>query len=163
MLKRTTKSARALRAADEKLLDEAVQAANALLLSRRDDDMFATVDLCILDLTVPEAEFTKHAASRSLILRGDRLIRVDGGRLPLGVLEGVTGARQQVKLRHGDRIVMGSDGVMDQEQVEETVARHGGEEIHALLRRLMENAPAHPDDRTLILADVLRAGKKGRG
>ena len=62
---------------------------NALLLNRGGEDMFATVDLLILDLSTGEAELVKLAACPTLILRDGALRRVEGGRLPLGILEKV--------------------------------------------------------------------------
>ena len=41
------------------------------------------------------------------------LLRVEGGRLPLGILEGVRPSVTRVRLRPGDLLVMGSDGVME--------------------------------------------------
>ena len=75
--------------------------------------MFATVDLCILDARAGKARFWKLAASRSLLARGGEVRAVEGGRLPLGVLEGVSGMCKEVDVREGDVIVMGSDGAME--------------------------------------------------
>lgn len=41
------------------------------------------------------------------------MLVVEGGRLPLGVLEGVSAMVKEVELRPGDVIVMGSDGAME--------------------------------------------------
>ena len=91
----------------------ALETVNQQMLMRSGEDMFATVDLCAVDLNTGVAEFSKLAASRSLILRGNELLHVEGGRLPLGILEQVQPAVTRVRLRSGDVIVMGSDGVME--------------------------------------------------
>ena len=93
--------------------EAALKAANALLVRRGTGDMFATVDLCILDARAGKARFWKLAASRSLLARGGEVRAVEGGRLPLGVLEGVSGMCKEVDVREGDVIVMGSDGAME--------------------------------------------------
>jgi len=94
--------------------DLALATVNELMLARTDSDMFATVDLCVVDLAAGAAEFSKLAACRSVILRkGEEVISVEGGRLPLGILEGVRPSSCRVELMPGDVIVMASDGVMD--------------------------------------------------
>ena len=93
--------------------EAALQAANALLIRRGAGDMFATVDLCLIDPRRGRARFWKLAASRSLLVRGGEARVIEGGRLPLGVLEGVTGTCEEVDVREGDVIVMGSDGAME--------------------------------------------------
>lgn len=91
----------------------ALETVNELMLARTDSDMFATVDLCVVDLVTGEAEFTKLAACRSVILRRGEVLTVEGGRLPLGILEGVSASTCKVVLEPGDVIIMASDGVMD--------------------------------------------------
>ncbi len=93
--------------------EAALAAANALLVARGAGDMFATVDMCLLDDRAGKAQFWKQAASRSLIAREGEVLVIEGGRLPLGVLEGVSPVVKEVELRPGDVIVMGSDGAME--------------------------------------------------
>ncbi len=91
----------------------ALETVNQQMLMRSGEEIFATLDLCVLDLNTGVAEFTKLAACRTLILRGDEILPVEGGHLPLGILERVQPAVSRVRLRPGDLLVMGSDGVME--------------------------------------------------
>ena len=91
----------------------ALETVNQQMLMRTGDDIFATVDLCMIDLSSGVAEFSKLAACRTLILRDGELLRIEGGRLPLGILERVQSDVKRVRLKDGDVIVMGSDGVME--------------------------------------------------
>lgn len=91
----------------------ALETVNRQLLMKSSEDMFATIDLCIIDLNTGIAEFSKLAASPTLILRGRELIHVDGGRLPLGILENVQPSVRRLRLHPGDMLIMGSDGVME--------------------------------------------------
>lgn len=93
--------------------EAALSATNALMVARGAGDMFATVDLCLIDSRAGKAQFWKLAASRSLIAREGEVLVIEGGRLPLGVLEGVSPMVKEVELRPGDVIVMGSDGAME--------------------------------------------------
>ena len=91
----------------------ALETVNELMLVKSGEDMFATVDLCLLDLATGRAEFSKLAACRSLIVRGREVLPVEGGRLPLGILEKVRPSVTTVQLKPGDVLLLASDGVMD--------------------------------------------------
>ena len=94
-------------------VENAADCANRRMLMCAGDEIFATLDLCALDLCTGRAEFTKLAASRTLLLRGNRIMPIDGAHLPLGILEGVRGEAQSVRVQDGDVIIMGSDGLME--------------------------------------------------
>jgi len=144
----------------------ALETVNRRLLMRSTEEMFATLDLCILDLNTGVAEFSKFAACRTLILRGRDLLQVEGGQLPLGILENVQPGVSRVRLRPGDLLVMGSDGVMEAgdallierlarehaacapQQLAETLVREAG------LRRAQDRQ----DDLTCICLKVQVAG-----
>jgi len=91
----------------------AIETVNQHMLMRTGDDIYATVDLAIIDLNAGAAEFSKLAACRTIILRGSEIINIDGGNLPLGILERVQPEVKTVRLRDGDTIIMASDGVLD--------------------------------------------------
>lgn len=91
----------------------ALETVNQQMLMRSGDDIFATVDLLLLDLSAGTAEFSKLAACRTLILRGGDILRVEGGNLPLGILEGVRPMVKKIRVKAGDVILLASDGVMD--------------------------------------------------
>jgi len=121
----------------------AVETVNAMLLSRSSEDMFATADMLILNLSTGTAEFIKMAACASLIVRSGEIFRVEGGRLPLGILEKVQPAVTRVQLQPGDIVFMASDGVMD------------AVDAGALYDSLSEEAENMPDlaQRVLALAE----------
>lgn len=90
-----------------------VSTVNGVMLARGGEELFATVDMVVIDLAESQAEFTKLSACRSYIVRGGELIAVDGGRLPLGILDSVSPGVTRVKIKPGDVIYMMSDGVSD--------------------------------------------------
>ena len=91
----------------------AVETANALLINRGGDDMFATADLMVVDLDSGEAELTKLAAGPTLLARNGEARWIGGGRLPLGIVEGASGGVIRLTIEPGDAILMASDGVTD--------------------------------------------------
>ena len=146
-------------------MELALETVNELMLARTDADMFATVDLCVIDLGSGEAEFSKLAACQSLIVRGGEPICISGGRLPLGILEGVTPSMVRVQLQPGDVILMASDGVMDAVDEHDLVSvlRKNGN-ADALAEATIElaaEANAHRDDMTALVCRLEnRFGRK---
>lgn len=132
--------------------ESALNAANSLLMLRSGEDMFATVDLCVVDLRTGSAAFSKLGACSSYLLREKRVIKISGGRLPLGVLDRVEAETRREELYPGDMIVMFSDGIADE-------LRDGEiewlEEQLPALRRL---TPEQAADRLLSLSAARRSG-----
>ena len=139
------------------------------MLIKSGDDIFATVDLLTIDLISGEAEFSKLSACDSYILRGDELITITGGRLPLGILERVRPEVCRVRLRPGDVLVMGSDGVMEfgtdaeLERVACAGADRPAEQLSEALVRAasLKRAAERIDDMTCVCARMLDARRAG--
>jgi stage II sporulation protein E len=104
--------------------------------------MFATVDMLILNLSTGAAEFIKLAACASLVVRGDGIYRVEGGRLPMGILERVQPAVTRIQLQPGDVILMASDGVMDAVDVQSLYddLRRGGKSMPDMAQEVLNLA-----------------------
>lgn len=142
----------------------ALETINRQLLARTGEDMFATMDLCLIDLNSGIAEFTKMAACRSIILRGSECTRVEGAQLPLGILENVQPSISRIRLRPDDLLVMGSDGVMETKDA--LLIERALRTSHASPQQLAEQlvresalqpASDRPDDRTCICARIQSA------
>ena len=118
--------------------------------------------MCLIDLATGMAEFTKLAACRSLILRKGEVIAVEGGKLPLGILERVQPTVYAIRLEPGDVVVMASDGVMDAvapEVLSECLIAHGrqppamlAETILSAVERRLD--PHRRDDMTAMCARI---------
>lgn len=120
----------------------AIETVNALMLNTAAEDMFSTVDLMLLDLSSGMAEFMKLAACPALIARGDAVQRIEGGRLPLGILDRVTPAASRARLMPGDTVLMASDGVMDavDENALEMLLTQPGDDMNALAEKILDLA-----------------------
>ena len=150
--------------------DLALETVNQQMLMRTGEDIFATLDLCVIDLNTGIAEFTKLAACRTLILRDGELLPIEGGQLPLGILENVQPTIRRVRLRAGDMLVMGSDGVMEAGEtlmIERAVRSHPNCPPGQLAEHLVREAGLRRgedrcDDLTCICARILDAKSAGR-
>ena len=138
--------------------DLAIDTVNALMLNTAAGDMFSTVDMLVLNLSTGMAEFMKLAACPALIARGEEVRRIEGGRLPLGILDRVTPAVSRVRLMPGDTVLMASDGVMDAVEpgALEALITSPGDDMNALAERAMGLAGSarYRDDMTAVCLRV---------
>ena len=144
----------------------AFDSVNQLLILLGGEDMFATVDLCILDLNACTATFSKLGGCDSFLIRKGELRRVEGGRLPMGILEDVKPAGAHLRMQPGDTLVMMTDGLFDatrdgeREWLEQTALQLAGEPPQALceeLTRLALNRQGQARDDITVMA--ARIGK----
>lgn len=92
----------------------AVSTVNSILLLRSPDDIFATVDLAIVDLFTGTVEFVKNGAAPSYIMkRGGVVQRIQANSMPLGMLDRVDYYCERACLDGGDTLVMVTDGITD--------------------------------------------------
>jgi len=137
----------------------AVETVNAMLVNVSAEDMFSTVDLMILNLSTGMAECVKLAACPTLVARGGVVERIEGGRLPLGILERVQPAASRARLMPGDVLLMASDGVMDAADPEalEALLTGPADDMNALSEQviaLAQQGGAHRDDMTAVCVRV---------
>lgn len=94
-------------------METAISSINSTLLLRSQDEIFATVDLCLLDLVSGNADFVKIGAVSSFIKRKDHVEVIKASSLPIGILDNVQPEAASLKLRDEDMIIMITDGVLD--------------------------------------------------
>lgn len=83
------------------------------LLNLERDDMFSTIDICVVDLKSGIADFVKMGSSSSFIRGREECKIIESGALPVGILPEVTPLTKKVVLSDKQFIVMCSDGVAD--------------------------------------------------
>lgn len=91
----------------------AIQSINSILSLRTSDEIYATLDLAILDLQEPYVNFLKIGATVSYILRGGSVYPIESGNLPIGILEEFDVEPVRENLKDGDILIMASDGVLE--------------------------------------------------
>jgi stage II sporulation protein E len=95
---------------DERL---AIKSVNSVLLLRSPDEMFATVDLALIDLHTAHATMLKIGSTPSFIKRGREIIPISAANLPIGILQDIEIDLLRVPLQPGDTLIMMTDGILD--------------------------------------------------
>lgn len=95
---------------DERL---AVKSVNSVLLLRSPDEMFATVDLALIDLYTAHATMLKIGSTPSFIKRGREIIPIAANNLPIGILQDIEIDLLRVQLQPDDTLIMMTDGILD--------------------------------------------------
>lgn len=86
---------------------------NDILLLRGEDEIFSTLDVCVLDLTAGVIELTKIGSSPSYIVKDDQMEKITSTNLPIGILDNITPAAFRRTLNADDCLIMMTDGVYD--------------------------------------------------
>jgi len=90
-----------------------IKTINSILMLRSREEMFATADLCVLDLVDGKAEFIKIGGVPSYIRRNGKVEIIRQPALPIGILEDVETENISMPIQDEDMIVMLTDGVLD--------------------------------------------------
>lgn len=95
---------------DEKL---AVKSLNSVLMLRSSDEMYATVDMALIDMYSANTTFMKIGSTPSFIKRGTEVISISANNLPVGILSEIDVDLVSIPLQSGDILVMMTDGIYD--------------------------------------------------
>ncbi len=95
---------------DEQL---AIKSVNSVLLLRSSDEMFATIDVAIIDLNTAQTTFLKIGSAPSFIKRRNEVIQVSANNLPLGIVSDIEVDLVSVPLQPEDTLIMMTDGIYD--------------------------------------------------
>ena len=86
---------------------------NSTLVANTKEDMYATLDMQILDLYAGNMEFIKSSACPTFIKRGKEVQLLRTLTLPTGILESADLIVYDYDLQPGDILVMCTDGIID--------------------------------------------------
>ena len=131
---------------------QALDVVNALMLLCTGREMYATMDLCVINLHTGETAFEKLGACVSYVVREGEVRAIGADTLPVGVLPDVESRSLRMTLHPGDVVVMLTDGVAD--------AFPGGES--ALREAVARRAWLHPQAvGERLIAEALDGGEAG--
>lgn len=83
------------------------------LLSAKGGENFSALDIAVVNLRNGNCDFIKLGGVESVIAHKDEYEIVEGGALPLGILETVKPCVSRRNLSNGDMLIMFSDGITD--------------------------------------------------
>ncbi|MDF2960577.1 MAG: stage sporulation protein [Paenibacillus sp.] len=95
---------------DERL---AIKSVNSVLMLRSSDEMYATVDVAIIDLYNAHTTFLKIGSTPSFIKRGNEVFPISANNLPVGILHDIDVDLVSLPLQPGDILIMMTDGIYD--------------------------------------------------
>lgn len=151
---------------DEKL---AVKSVNSILLLRSPDEMFATIDVALIDQYTAKTTFLKIGSTPSFIKRGQEVITITANNLPVGILQEIDVDLIRVNLEPGDVLIMMTDGLFDapgyavnkERWMRRVIQELKAETPQDIADCLLETAVRYHegeihDDMTVVVAQVMR-------
>lgn len=128
----------------------AIKSINSILSLRSTDEMFATLDLAVIDLHNAFVRFLKIGSTPSFIKRGEKMMKVEAGNLPMGIIKEFEVDIVSEQLLSDDLLIMMSDGIFDgPKHVENTDLW-----VKRKIREMATNDPQEIAD--LLLEEVIR-------
>ncbi len=109
LLKKGVPAARAIKEVNRMLLERSKKEGQR----NGQKEIFATVDLTLIDPIKGKAQFYKLGASPTYIIRSSKIRKIQQQALPVGILPGIRLKRATAKIAAGDVIIMTSDGIAD--------------------------------------------------
>lgn len=91
----------------------AVKTVNSALVLRAADEVYATLDLAVIDLYTLQTEFLKVGSVCSFVKQGHRVSTINGESVPIGIINEIEVQTQRQTLHEGDVVVFVSDGILD--------------------------------------------------
>jgi len=92
--------------------DLAIRMVNSVMMHHcPEEDIFATVDMCVVDLYEGNIELTKIGAPPSFLVRQNQVQVIQASSLPVGIVDDINISTQYGEINNGDMLVMVTDGV----------------------------------------------------
>lgn len=93
--------------------DTALKLINTTISANTDEDMYATLDVNILDLYKGNMKFIKNGACPTFVKRGSNVEILKSVTLPTGILNNIDLVEYNYDLQNGDIVLMCSDGIIN--------------------------------------------------
>ncbi len=144
--------------------DCALQVVNSSLMVKSEDESLATLDLLDFNLFSGKVSLYKAGACVTYIKKNSKLYRKDMSSLPIGILNEVKFAKEDITLSTSDLIVMVSDGAVtaDDKWIEKLIMGWGDKSAEELSAQIVDGAKkyrndGHDDDITALCIRVVDA------
>ncbi|MEW9675292.1 stage II sporulation protein E [Lentibacillus sp. L22] len=91
----------------------AIKSINSIMSLRSTDEMYATLDLAVINLHNAFVRFLKIGSTPSFIKRDNEMIKIEASNLPMGIIREFDVDIVSEQLQAGDILIMMSDGIFD--------------------------------------------------
>lgn len=125
--------------------ETAVRMINSCMLLQNREQMFSTIDLCMVDLYNANCDLIKSGASSTFIKQGSEIEVIRSGSFPSGLLQQSEYESMHRKLKEGSVIIMMTDGVLEalpkqdrERMMAELIGKSESRNAREYARRLME-------------------------
>ena len=142
---------------------------NSSLILKGEKESFATLDLCVVDLSLSSLSFMKSGAASSYIKSDGKIFPVRAGSLPAGILTETEPKKHMLSFETDTVVVLMSDGVADislknpeaEGWIEKELEKISpGTNPQIIARRILDKATALTgctgDDMTVVTACILK-------
>ncbi len=136
----------------------------ARLLALRDKEDFSALDVCIVDTQNATIDFIKQGGRESYIFSDRACERIDGGTLPMGIIEDSEPVIARRRLKLDSMVILMSDGVADAfnggelaELIKKTPCLNPQTAADALVNDAIRLSGGKTDDMTVIALRIVRA------
>ena len=150
--------------------DMVLEQLNSLLLMKAGgEDIFATLDICNINLYDGSAEFVKIGGMPSYLITEEGVRMIGGGGLPIGIMDSAESNSTELRLSDNDVIVMVTDGVTEaapcllgkEKWFAQVIEKYSDLQPDKLCDKLLEEAVKAGkgrirDDMTVIAAKIWR-------
>ena len=146
--------------------ETAVRMINSCMLLQNQQQMFSTIDLCMVDLYNASCDIIKSGAASTFIRRGDEIEVISSGAFPTGVMQQSDYESMHRQLDSGSTVIMMTDGVLEAlpgdgrerlmaELIGKTASRNAREYARRLMEKvyLMQKLQAR-DDMTILIGNI---------
>ena len=146
--------------------ETAVRMINSCMLLQNRQQMFSTIDLCMVDLYNAKCDIMKSGAASTFIKTGNEIEVIGGSTFPSGVMQQSDYESMHRKLESGSTIIMMTDGVLEalpaddrEQQMAELIGRLATRNAKEYARRLMEKVYLMQklkarDDMTILVGSI---------
>lgn len=104
--------------------NEIVMSSVNKLLNLQKEEVFSAIDICVMDLKNGIADFVKMGTPNCYVLNKERCQIIEGGTLPLGIVEESKAKSKRAVLERGDFVILVTDGISDSFSKDEDFAEY---------------------------------------